>query len=117
MDKIYYLIGISVPLLIVIFVLWRVKIVLDFVTAIIQDTLKVYNDKEKRLKWSATKWTMFISFITALSMAIYDCYKNGLNEIVFGALLTVAITGKVTDAWSKKIDPTIVAPTPEDQPK
>lgn len=104
-----FAIGLGI-LLVIVFILWRVKSAFDLFATIVYDTLKVYNDKEKRLKWSATKCTMFVAFFTSIFMAVYDCYKNGLNEIVFGALLTVAITGKVANAWSKKIDPTIMAP-------
>lgn len=105
MEKYYTIGGIVAFLLIVIFILWRVKVVFDLFRQIINDTLKRFDTSEKRLKWSGTKLTMLIAWGTALFMAIYDCYKKGFNEFAFGVLVTVALTGKVTDAWSKKLTP------------
>jgi len=112
-DRNIIIIIIAASIISIILLLWKVKSLFEGVKSIAEDTLKVWDDKEKRLKWSATKWTMFVAFGTAICMGLYDSYKNGLDEFVFGALLTVALTGKVTNAWSKKIDPTIVAPKEE----
>jgi hypothetical protein len=73
----------------------------DMVHEIINDTLKKPDDKGI-WRWSRTSLTMFSAWITVLSMAIYDTYKNGLNETVFITLVGVALGSKMTDAISKK---------------
>lgn len=104
-DKVYIIFGCIASLAIVFFILYRIKKILDGINSIIRDTLKRYDKNEKRLKWSSVRLVGFQCFNTALGLAVYDAIKTGFNIWVFMALLTVAITGKLPDAWSKKINP------------
>lgn len=88
--------------------LFKGSVVLKYFGQIVDDTLK------KDGKWSK------MSIITATAWAIviwsfhYDLINNGFNETAWFGLLAVATGNKVMDAWSKKVDPTIV--TPKDVP-
>ena len=77
--------------------------------SIVEDTLK-RKDQTGTLRWSATKLTMATAWFIALLSYVYDFIKNGFNFEAFLVLVGVALGSKVTDAWSKKIDP-LVQPT------
>ncbi len=81
-------------------VIYNYKSVTISFSSLIDDTLK------KDGKWSRTSLTMATAWFTGLYMAIYDNVAHGLNLEVFYALCAIALGAKVTDAWSKKINPT-----------
>ena len=76
-----------------------------FLNKLIDDTLK-----DKNGKFSRTSLTMATAWWASISVFLIDFYQNGFNEFAFCTIVGVALGSKVTDAWSKKIDPTIVAP-------
>ena len=79
---------------------------MNFVSAIIDDTLK-RKDAEGILRFSRTSLTMFSAWVVVLWSYIHYTIKDGFNEAAFYALIGVALGSKVTDAWSKKLDPTV----------
>lgn len=76
---------------------WSIRVI----KAIINDTLK--NDG----KWSATKLTMFVSFLTVLWSYHYEIVKHGFNFDAFCVMALIATGVKITDAIGKKLNPTI----------
>ena len=79
--------------------LLKLKSVSSVVNSIINDTLKING------KWSRTSLTMLTAWVSVLWSYHYDVIKNGFNETAFGLMLGVAVGVKVTDAWSKKLNP------------
>ncbi len=98
----YYAIG---TIAVIIFILWRIKVLMDLGRSIINDTLK---NKEGR--WSRTSLTMFTAWVTVLISYFYSLYKNGFNTWAFGVLVSVALGSKIVNAYSNKIDPLIQPP-------
>ena len=80
---------------------------MSFITAIIDDTLKRKDPVTGELVWSRTSLTMLSAWATVLWSYIHYTIKDGFNESAFYGLLGVALGAKVTDAWSKKLDPTV----------
>lgn len=106
-QRVYIISGILISILIVGFILWRLKVLGDIIAGIVNDTLK------RDGKWSRTSFTMLTAWFAALSSYVYDFIKNGFNFEAFMVLVGVALGVKVTDAWSKKIDP-LIQPNKED---
>ena len=79
---------------------------MSILTGIIDDTLK-RKDETGKLVWSRTSLTMFSAWVTALWAFIHYTIKDGFNEISFSIMVGVALGAKVTDAYSKKLDPTV----------
>lgn len=82
------------------------------INGLIDDTLKRWDPVTKKIAWSRTSLTMCTAWFAALSTYLYECYKNGFNEIGFYAMVGVALGSKVTDALSKKMSPTDTTSTP-----
>lgn len=82
------------------------------IKGLIDDTLKRWDPVTKKMVWSRTSLTMLTAWVSCVSTFIYDTCKNGINEFTFGAMITVALGSKLTDAWSKKLSPTDTTSTP-----
>ena len=93
--------GVSTGLILLIALFIRLRSV---IATVVTDTLK------REGKWSATKLTMATAWLVVLYSYHYDLIKNGFNETAFSILVGVALGAKVTDAFSKKLDPTVTAP-------
>lgn len=93
---------------IVINFLFRVKLLVKLVETIIDDTLKTNEGSIRR--FSGTKITMMVAFGSVLWAFHYITIKNGFNEYAFITMACIATGVAITGAYSKKIDPTIVAP-------
>lgn len=90
--------------------LFRIKYISNTANSIINDTLK------RDGKWSPTRLTMFTAWVTAIWSYHYDVIKNGFDYQAFLVMVGVALGAKVTDAWSKKINPEQNDKTNTDQP-
>lgn len=73
---------------------------------IIDDTLKK-KDADGTIRWSRTSLTMFTAWVSVLFSFHYDLIKNGFNEASFIIMVGVALGSKLTDAWTKRINPII----------
>lgn len=73
---------------------------------IINDTLKK-KDADGTMRWSRTSLTMFTAWVSVLFSFHYDLIKNGFNETSFIMMVGVALGSKLTDAWTKRINPII----------
>lgn len=104
-DKIYIISSCIGGLAILAFLLYRIKKIFDGINSMANDTLKRYDKATNKLKWSSIRLIGFQCFYTALGMAIFDCISTGFNVWVFTGLMVVAVTGRIPDAWSKKINP------------
>jgi len=102
--------GLGIVVVLLIFALIKVNTTIKIVKEIVNDTLKKRDDKGV-LHYSRTSLTMFSAWVIAIYMVLHDLYKTGFRFEVFCMLVGVALGSKVTDAFSKKIDPTIVGPT------
>jgi len=79
--------------------------------SVIDDTLKVYDPESKTRKFSGTKITMFVAFGSVLWGFHYDTISNAkVNEVLFATMAAIATGVGITKAFSKKLDPTVVAP-------
>ncbi len=111
-QKIAICVGIGMLILfaiVIVFALVKIKDTLKILNEIANDTLK-RADSKGVLRWSRTSLTMLTAWIVSLYMAGYDMYKNGFHTEVFLTLVGVALGSKVADGFSKKLDPTVVAP-------
>lgn len=68
---------------------------------ILKDTLK------REGKWSSTLLTMFVFSLSVFLYGWIDFFLHGFNSEVFFAWVGMASGIKITDAFSKKIKPTI----------
>lgn len=74
-------------------------------TSILKD---IFNDTLKREgKWSATLFTMFVFSLSVFLYGWVDLFMHGFNAEVFFAWVGMASGIKITDAFSKKIKPTL----------
>ena len=89
--------GIVIGILINIFM--RIKAVSAWVNTLVNDTFK------REGKWSVTRLTMGTAWFACLYSYFYDLTKNGFNLEAFLILVGVALGAKVTDAYSKKLNP------------
>lgn len=80
--------------------------------SIVDDTLK--REINGKRYWSPTKLTMASAWFIVVWSYIYDLIKNGFNETAFMVLTGVALGAKVTDAWSKKMNPLVQPKKNED---
>ena len=55
-------------------------------------------------KYSRTSLTWFISFLTAISMSLYDCIHNGFNIAVFTIYIGYVFGTKWIDQQNKNIN-------------
>lgn len=113
LHKVEFVILICIMSLVVNLIL-RIKLVLKEIRTIIDDTMKV-NDGTVR-RYSGTKITMFIAFVSVLWGFHYVLMESTIVEVIITVFITMACiaTGvAVTSAWSKKINP----PSPTDEPK
>lgn len=90
--------------------LLRIKWVTNTINTVIDDTLKVYSPEDKKRRFSGTKLTMFAAFASVIWAFHYITIKFGFNETAFITMAAIATGVGITKAFSKKIDPTIVAP-------
>lgn len=104
--------AIGAGVVILAFIVFRIKMVFRVGTQILDDTCK----DSKNGKWSMPKLMMIFSFNAFIVAFFYDLYKQGhINEWAAIALLTVAVTGKIADAKSKQIDPTVPPQPPKEE--
>ncbi len=69
---------------------------------------EILNDTLKRDgKWSATLFTMFLFSLSVFFYGWLDLFMHGFNGEVFFAWVGMASGIKITDAFSKKIKPTL----------
>ena len=104
-NRIYIISAIVSVALVVLFILWRLKKLNDILKAIVNDTLK------RNGKYSRTSLTMATAWGSCLLSYCYDFIKSGFNFEAFIVLVGVALGAKVTDAWSKKLDPLVQPPS------
>lgn len=109
MEKEYFFIvaAIFVGLLLITWLIrkfLKTSMVLQYIQKIIDDTLKVDG------RWSKTAIITASAWAVVLWSFHYDLIKNGFNITAWGFLLTVATGNKLVNAYSKKVDPTIVPP-------
>lgn len=64
---------------------------------LVNDTLKKKTE-DGSLRWSRTSLIMFSSWISAISMAVYDYIQNGFDFKVFVVFVGTAISTKFADA-------------------
>ena len=70
--------------------------------------LEILNDTLKRNgKFSSTLVTMFVFSLSVFFYGWVDLFMHGYNSEVFFAWVGMASGIKITDAFSKKIKPTI----------
>lgn len=111
MEALRHFEGWFIAFLCIVFIILLIKYRNHFVLkGIIDDTLKIADPKTGILKWSRTSLTMATAWAVCLYSYLYDLWNNGFNETAFYFMGGIALGAKITDAWSKKIDPTIVAP-------
>ncbi len=96
--------------IIIIFSLFKINDTIKLIGQVADDTLKRVDDKGV-LRWSRTSLTMGVAIALAVYMTIADFIHEGFNFEVFCAWLTVGLGSKVTDAWSRKLDPSVQPPT------
>ena len=88
---------------IVLNLLLRISKVLTLIATIADDTLKVNDGLIRR--YSATKMTMFVAFLSIVWSYHYITIKDGFNEVAFITMTCIATGVSITNAWSKKISP------------
>ena len=71
------------------------------VSEILNDTLK------RNGKFSSTLVTMFVFSAACLLYGFNDFFKNGFNSEVWFSFIAISGGVKITDAFSKKLKPTI----------
>lgn len=108
-TTIFLYLSIGVIILIAAFAILKIKATLSLLYEIANDTLK-RPDETGKLKWSRTSMTMLTAWVVSIYMALYDMVKNGFEFEVFLVMVGVALGSKVTDAFSRKIDPSIQPP-------
>lgn len=91
-------------------IILRFKWTKHTIESVIDDTLKVYDPESKKRRFSGTKITMFVSFGSILWAFHYITIKYGFNETAFMVMAAIATGVGITKAFSKKLDPTVVAP-------
>jgi len=94
--------------------LLRFKWTKTTITTIIDDTLKV-NDGPVR-RYSGTKLTMLVAFVSVLWSFHYITIKYGFNEVAFITMACISTGVSIAGAYSKKINPPTETKPPEDQP-
>ncbi len=110
-DQLMWL-GVVVGLILLVLIIIKIRSFFKLATEICHQTLK-----GKDGKWSMTKIMMVAAFHLCAIVFLYDAFKNGkANEWAFGMMLTVAVTGGVASAYSKKIDPTTLIKPDENNP-
>ena len=72
---------------------------------IIDDTLKRYDDKLKKLRFSRTSLTMVSAWFTALFSYLYDLFTNGFRTEAFVMVASVAVGIKIGDSFATRIEP------------
>jgi len=97
--------GVGVGLILLILLILRVKIIFNWVSEVAIDTLKVDG------KWSKVAIITASAWFIVIWAFIYDEIQNGFNITAWSVLVGIATTNKLVNAYSKKVDPTIVAPT------
>lgn len=102
-EKIVTIAILAVSIGLIIYALVKLQKVINLVNSIIEDTLK--RDLNGVRVWSTTKLTMASAWFIVIISYFYDLYKNGFNETAFMVMTGVALGAKVTDAWSKKMNP------------
>ncbi len=92
-------------------ILFRIRHVIKLVDTIIDDTLKVYDPVSKKRIFSGTKLTMVMAFASIVWAFHYDTIKNSkVNETLFGIMAAIATGVSIAKAYSKKLDPEVIAP-------
>lgn len=70
---------------------------------LIRDTLKKYDEKIGRIRYSNTSLTMFSAWVIACGSYLYDQYKNGFRYEAWLVLVGVALGSKISHSISEKI--------------
>ncbi len=96
--------------IIIIYALLKLHSTINVISQIADDTLK-RTDQKGVLRWSRTSLTMGVAVAICVYMSIADFLRNGFNYEVFLAWLGVGLGSKVTDAWSRKLDPSVQPPS------
>jgi hypothetical protein len=110
--KIGFYVGIAIFFGVILFAIIKIRDTVSIIKEIIHDTLKKPDEKGV-WRFTRTSLTMFSAWVVAIVMASYDAYVHGVKFEVLSLFVGVALGSKVMDGWSKKLDPTIVAPTPK----
>jgi len=83
--------------------LLRISKVMTLISTIADDTLKINDGLIRR--YSGTKLTMFVAFISIVWSYHYITIKDGFNEVAFITMTCIATGVSITSAWGKKINP------------
>lgn len=71
---------------------------------LVNDTLKKYDPKKKRLRFSRTSLTMVTAWFTVLYSYLYDLHTKGFRVEAFTLLVAVSLGVKVTDGIANKLN-------------
>ncbi len=100
----------AVIFIVIAFALYKIHSTINVLSQIADDTLKRFDDKGV-LRWSRTSLTMAVAMAVSVYFSVADFMHKGFNYEVFLAWLGVALGSKVTDAWSRKLDPSVQPPS------
>lgn len=78
---------------------------MNFCKKVIRDTLMRKDAITGELVYSRTSLTMFTAWLAVLWSFHYALIKYGFNEVSFGIMVTAALGSKVTDSWSRRMNP------------
>ncbi len=95
--------------IVIVFALIKIHATIKIIGQIADDTLKRTDDKGV-LRWSRTSLTMAVAMAVSVYFSVADFLHKGFNFEVFCVWLTVALGSKVTDAFSRKLDPSVQPP-------
>lgn len=101
-NLMYLSIGLGVILLILLIL--RVRLIFNWVSEVAVDTLKQDGKWSKVAIITASAWFVVVWAFT------YDEIHNGFNETAWMFLGSISVGNKFVNAYSKKVDPTILAP-------
>lgn len=94
--------------------LLRLKWTKNLIMSIVDDTLKVYDPESKCRRFSGTKITMLTAFGSVLWSFHFDTIANTKVDYSLFLIMAGIATGVgISKAFSKKLDPTVVAPATE----
>ena len=84
-----------------------------FFKKLMEDTLM--REHNGVLKHSRTSWTMFTAWVACLYVFMHQFITmKDFNDTAFGLMIGVALGSKITDSWSKKLNPEKPTPTNEE---
>lgn len=74
------------------------------ITDLVNDTLKKYDPKKKRIRFSRTSLTMVTAWFAVLYSYLYDLHTQGFRIEAFSLLVAVSLGVKVTDGIANKLN-------------